>query len=265
MTPDEIRRNRRREMDRLGRKRRQLAQLAGQPTSLVPAAPIRRHLNQMNQLGWSFEALAAINGTGTAAALNLVASGQSFRCERKFEPIGSRPVTLHVPATVGDNMWVPVLGATRRVQALLALGWRHADITEAIGRSSHSIATATYLRTRAIDWRIVDAAFERMSVGRGASERTASRAIARGYVPPFGWTDIDDPAERPTGIKGAAAADHIDEAVVERVLGGEYDLTCTPAEKAEVAARWAARGGGMNDLGRRTGWAVHRYFKKGAA
>lgn len=264
MSVDEMRRNRRREQDRLGRKRRQLAQIAGQSTSLVPAAPIRRKLNELHQLGWSFEAIAAMNGVGTAAALNLIAAGASFRCERKFAPIADMPITLHVPSAVADTMWVPTLGATRRIRALLALGWRHEDISEHIGRCSHSIGGGTYLRTTAIDWRIIDATYNRMSGGRGASTRTAARARANGYIPPFGWRDIDDPAETPTGGR-LETDEHVDPIVVRRILDGDYRLLCTPAEKTAVAAEWARLGRSLNDLERHTHWRVSRYYKKGAA
>lgn len=261
---DELRARRRREQDRLGRRRRQLAHLNGQSTSLIPAQPIRTNLNKLHALGWSFEAIAAMHGAGTAAGLNLIASGTSYRCERKFEALANLPISLHVPSTVGDSMWVPTLGATRRVRALLALGWRHDDITEHIGRSSHSIAGGTYLRTTAIDWRIIDATYERLSTGRGASNRTAARANASGYAPPFGWRDIDDPDEKPTGVR-ADTDTYVDPVVVRRILEGDYRLICTPAEKAAVAAAWDESGQSLNELERHTHWRISRYYKKGTA
>lgn len=262
---DEMRAARRRQMDRLGRRRRILAQLAGQPTHLVPAAPIRAKVKAMSDLGWSFDSLAAMHGSCSPTALNLIASGVSMRCEQKFAALADLRLTVCVPESVADNMWVPTLGATRRVRGLLALGWRHDDITEQIGRSSHSIASGTYLRTRAIDWRIVDAAYERMSAAPGSSTRTAQRAATRGYVVPFAWNDIDDPREQPRRTRDRRDESAVDEVVVDQlVTHGHRSRNLTSAEAAEAVRRLGANGVSGRQMTKRYGLKPERYDGVGA-
>lgn len=105
---------------------------------------------------------------------------------------------------------VPALGAQRRLQALLALGW-----------SSHSIAVAAGVAHRNHVWRIVHGqkgkptkwiqretfewvcrVYDELSMklpdGRYAP-RTRAYAERNGWAPPLAWDDIDDPDETPAG------------------------------------------------------------------
>lgn len=50
-----------------------------------------------------------------------------------------------------------------------------------------------------------------------------------------------------------------DEAVVQRILGGDTSAHATPCERCEVVRRWRATGQSLNELARRTGWKVERY------
>lgn len=52
----------------------------------------------------------------------------------------------------------------------------------------------------------------------------------------------------------------VDEAIVERVLAGDYKARCNPAEKSVILRRWTAGGRHVNELARLTGWKPERYF-----
>lgn len=54
--------------------------------------------------------------------------------------------------------------------------------------------------------------------------------------------------------------DH-DDAVVERVLGGDWRLPATPSERAEVCERWVASGRSLYRLAQLTGWRPDRYYR----
>ena len=56
-----------------------------------------------------------------------------------------------------------------------------------------------------------------------------------------------------------------DQAVVDRFLGGEYDLRTNIAERREIARRWVAMGRSLASLERATGWKSDRYMKIGDA
>lgn len=114
-------------------------------------------------------------------------------------------VSPGVPENVGPDSYVPSVGAYRRIQALLAIGWTHADITARSGVST------TYILSRALrsdrpgrwvasstHWAIARA-FDEMSMTPGPSSRGAQVARSRGYAPPLAWDEetIDDPHAKP--------------------------------------------------------------------
>src|SRR5690349_9947563 len=119
MNAEEMRLARTRRKDAERRKRNTLAQLRGDPTGMVDLAPIRAKTKALNDLGWSLEAIAHMGGAGTSAGLRLIMAGRSRKCERKFLAVAALPLTLGVPEDVPDSCFVPTLGATRRVRALM--------------------------------------------------------------------------------------------------------------------------------------------------
>jgi hypothetical protein len=198
---EQMRRDRNRRLERLRKRRNMLAQLNGIDISYVDAEPIRRHINRLVALGWSHEALAAQHGNISRSALRLVAAGRSRKASPRIAGALNIPHSLAVPNTVPDDALVPSAGVTRRVRALLALGWRHEDLTEYAGRSLAIFASNTAPHsTRAIDWRVVAAVYEQLSMSRGPSGRTATTARRNGYAPPLAYNDIDDPTKRPVGV-----------------------------------------------------------------
>lgn len=146
----------------------------------------------------------------------------------------------------GKPRSVPAVGAQRRIQALMAMGWTSTDIGALMagkrqrprdralqvlngqsGRPCTWVTRATHER--------VDAIFEALS-GRQpemtwARQRTKLHALRRGYRPPLAWDDIDNDPEPPT-----TEVVDLDEVVVERILAGDR-IEATPAERVEVVRR----------------------------
>jgi len=266
VTEDELadaRRRRANVVDSKARKRRQLAALRGQPTGLIPNGPIRTRAKRLLDLGWSMEAIVhAADIDATSAGLRLIVGGVSRNCERKWAPVANLPITLAVPDGVPDTCWVPSLGAARRVQALMAIGWRHDDMTEYMGRSSHHLSAHSYKQINAHDWRLVDAAYEILSGAHGSSPKSRTRARAAGYLPPLAWTNIDNPREIP---RAAADAGLPDPVIVDGIVGGNWAMAplATKAERVEVVAAWIADGRNLSELADHTGWRPDRYGKSG--
>ena len=256
---DEVRRTRNARVAAQYRKRRALAELRGVPVSPIPAAPLRAHVKQLMDLGWGTPAiLAAAQVDATPAGLLLIANGRSVRAERKFAPILRLPISLAVPDHVPDHMLVPSLGSCRRIRALMALGWRHEDMSGLLGgRSSHHLSAHRHKTINAHDWRLVDAAYETLAGTPGPASRSRQRAAQKGYLPPLAWTDIDDPAEVPTIVGDRRVG--FDEVRVQEVLDGAWRLATTPEEKVEVVRRWIAQGRSLAELERNTGWKASRY------
>lgn len=268
MTVDEMRRARNRRVDAERRKKNLLAQLRGEPTGMVDARPIRQHARALESLGWSGVAILAASGCeGTKGGFRLLVNGHSMKAERKFLAVLQMPLTVAVPDSVPGTCLVPTLGATRRLRALMRLGWRHEDLTEFIGRASHHLASGRYPSMLADDWRLVDAVYDLLSLTTGGSTRSMIRARRQGYAPPLAWDDIDDPNEEPSGIRGESEDDELGaEEWIDRILAGERPPAHTPANRVrvEIVAAWPSTGLSLNELERRTGWQPHRYRKDAA-
>jgi ParB family chromosome partitioning protein len=51
-----------------------------------------------------------------------------------------------------------------------------------------------------------------------------------------------------------------DEAVVQRICAGDTSVHACPCDRVEVVRRWIEQGKPVNELARRTGWKVERYY-----
>lgn len=174
---------------------------AGAGPRMVPSGPTTEHIRSLVDAG------ASQAGVARAAGLSAEAISRLLHRPRATVQIGTERRVLAV--TLDDVLrrrdplgFVPAIGARRRIQALLALGWTHKLITEhmtGVGQISHAtlnqrgnwIARATH--------DAVVAAYEQLSMTPGPSDISRRRAAARGYVPPLAWNEgeIDDPEAVP--------------------------------------------------------------------
>lgn len=264
MSPEDYAAQLRRTKDREYRKRRALKLLRGIPTNLIPADEARDHVQRLNNLGWSFNALEEMAGGAiSSVTLGNLATGRHSTVERKTAAAAlAIPYTLAPSARVSDEALVPTLGARRRVHAMLRLGWNHAAMRPLAGDTTH-ISRGTYSTISARRWRQVDAFYQAHCMTPGPSSTTVARARAAGFAPPLAWDDhIDHADASPVGDQKGRARDGIDPVTVDRILRGDYTLPSTPFEKAEVCRRWVANGGSLRQLGAETGWKVERYYRR---
>jgi hypothetical protein len=159
---------------------------------------------------------------------------------------------------------VPAVGTHRRIQALHRLGWSAAEISRRAGRSqfwAQQVLLQEKVQQRTADTisRIYDALSMTWNTQAWAP-RTAAEARSKGWPPPLAWDDedLDNPAATPYTDQTPV---DVDEAVVDRVLSGEWRLPTTRQEKVEVTRRWHHSGRSLADLCRLTGWKEGRYFK----
>lgn len=92
--------------------------------------------------------------------------------------------------------FVPSIGAQRRVQALMAIGWRHKDLIARLGFDTPSLLykTGTWVTRRKHD--AVKDLYDQLWNQPGPNSIHTQRRIAKaGYAPPLAWDDetIDDP------------------------------------------------------------------------
>lgn len=105
----------------------------------------------------------------------------------------------------GEPLSIPRLGSQRRIQALMTLGWTHADIARACGLADRKSVRrilcggerGVYRKTASA----IAAAYDAMSMAvpemTSVRSRAKNMALRAGYAPPLAWNDIDDPNERP--------------------------------------------------------------------
>ena len=99
-----------------------------------------------------------------------------------------------------DNGMVPMVGTTRRLRALSALGWPYRALGAELGLGNARSTLPRLMSARgdivaAVTAERVADMYERLSATPGPSVITRQRALAKGWVPPLAWDDdtIDDP------------------------------------------------------------------------
>jgi hypothetical protein len=103
----------------------------------------------------------------------------------------------------GSANWMPAIGTQRRIQALVAIGWRLEDIAAAAGhkRTHETMASVLYRQTRVRAQTAARLAqvYDRLSGKPGPSSRVRVNARKRGWSPPLAWEgiNIDDPDAQP--------------------------------------------------------------------
>lgn len=177
---------------------------------------------------------------------------------------------------MGNPRMIDATGTRRRIEALEAIGWSRREQSRMLGRNNEYIGKVARMPVvRPATAAAVAALYERMSMVVPADpptrpkghirwhEKTRRQARIKGYAPPLAWDDIDND-ETPRGMT-AGGRTEIDPVLVDRILGGEWHLGCTPEEKTAVCERWDSQGGSLSHLERLTGWRVWRYYRKGEA
>jgi len=184
-------------------KRYRLDREQGIDRSYIDAAPVVAHLRVLIAAGGTCRGLALAAGVSSTTVSKMLREPRP-RCQRR---VAARLLDL-TPASIRNRAdpegLVPALGSKRRIQALLAIGWRHQDITDQMrsGTSYHSQLVlhrpGDHVTQRTAE--AVQRAYRALAGRPGPSRSTQRRALAAGYVSPAAWDDIDDPLERPQGI-----------------------------------------------------------------
>lgn len=171
----------------------------GRPRS-QDAWPVRVHIDSLVAARMSMRAIAECAGVSTSTVSVIVRRKQATVHRATAAAIlRVRPQDAYTRPK-GTGMVLNV-GARRRVQALLAIGWRHEDIDRAKGHGTRSRTLLTQIGgwiTRSTHDAIVRA-YDQLSMTPGPSERNRRRALAAGYLPPLAWddADLDDPNAAP--------------------------------------------------------------------
>jgi hypothetical protein len=152
----------------------------------------------------------------------------------------------------GHARTVPAIGTVRRVQALMAAGWQGDAIAARVGVTRQNLPV--HMRYPRVSVRLADATrrlFDEWSMQPGPSERTRSRALNSGFLPPEWWADVDIDDADALPITPDEDDVIVDEVVIERLLAGESVEHVSTAERDEAARRMLAADVEPTIVGRR--------------
>ena len=187
----------------------------------VDAQPVYAHLRYLQSCGMGLRAVAAAAGVDRRR-LQAVLTGRADRGtgpQEKVRPALAAAVLAVEPTldTLAANALVGATGTTRRLQALVAVGWPQMHVAAEMGWTPTNL---TVLMNKPVvmvkTTRLVRDVYARLWNGdplaHGASVggvgRAKRRAAEAGWAPPAAWDEdtIDDPAGFPdwTGMCGTA-------------------------------------------------------------
>ncbi|BAL87352.1 hypothetical protein AMIS_21320 [Actinoplanes missouriensis 431] len=178
---------------------------------IVDATPIRRHLQTLLDAGLSRRDIARAARV-SRNAVDLVVSGRQASAQA-----ATAHALLAVVAAPSAATRVSSLGVSRRLQALMAIGWSAAAVAGRLDTNLQQVCKWRYRYQDRIAYRHHEAIcrlYRELECRPGPSEKAQVHARTLGYAPPICWDDdgdLDDPRARPKGFSafrratGAAA------------------------------------------------------------
>lgn len=184
------------------------------------ATKTREHIAWLLDLGLTIESISQAAGIGYTT-VHKVRNGQTL-------------VDGRIARAIRDVTWKPTdrqsvvlsIGARRRVEALVAMGYSQRWICEQIGVKDGNLRPTFFTKKRCVarHWIAVRDLYDAYAMKPGPSDRARRLAKKNGYAPPLAWDDdaIDDPHARPHTGTDPYGAD-VDDIVWLVRCGGTWD------------------------------------------
>lgn len=254
---------------------RERQKVYGRYDKYVEAEPVREHVRALMAKGMGWKRVAAAARVPSSSMWKLLygkrqADGSQTPSRRTTRTNAER--LLSVTLDLADGAKVDATGTTRRIRALVALGWSQSRLAERLGiqRSNFDLATGTLSHVLAGTARAVESLYDdlSMTLPPAATHRekiSVSRARGyakdRGWLPPLALDDerLDDPTYEPGSLAPDVDKGALDEAAIYRRMHGDRKVRLTKAEGAELVRRWEASGRPLAECERVTGLNPHRY------
>lgn len=213
-------------------------QLRGLPAK-VDAEPAWQHVDGLLAEGWS---IALVGRAARVEPRTILNRASGMQRERAARLLAVDRDTLYQLAR--DYQLVPVVGATRRIRALQAMGWPLAGI----GTTRH-MAHDILREERTISarkWRAIAAAYDRLAMTEGPSDRLRANAQRNGWPLPLCWDDdeIDNPSAEPARRRRPAddrADEHLERRQVTVALTARGFSVQQIADELRVSERTVIR------------------------
>lgn len=235
----------------------------------VDAEPVRAHLKTLSAAGLGWQRAANLAGVTRGMVESLMYDKPPVqRCRKaNADAILAVQPTLDVLA---DRTPIPDVGTTRRLRALVAIGWPMLALGQRLPCSTEHARKVIRYGTDTVTAGLARATrdlYDELSMTPAPDEwvnRRAKRmAEGLGWVPPLLWDDVDldDAGAQPLSVP-EGAPDAVDIVAVWQVLDGHAPLSVlrTPAELTALWLHWmryrneyGLDGPGLVDFGQRYG------------
>jgi transcriptional regulator with XRE-family HTH domain len=197
-------------------KRLRKAKAYGRHRPFVDAGPVREHVNRLRDAGFGSQRIADLAGVPYKVLSALIWGVEGMKPSKQLRPWTAEKLLALQPAQEERLPWslMDPTGSQRRLQALQAVGWTQAELSERLGMVRCQVGRiitgrCEYVRAETA-WAIrglYDTLWDAAPPETTPVERrraSIARRVARdhGWVPPLAWDDetIDDPAAEPEGV-----------------------------------------------------------------
>ncbi|MEU0665717.1 hypothetical protein ABZ508_26525 [Streptomyces lavendulocolor] len=159
--------------------------------------PVLNHIHLLVESGWTLHGIEKASGVDRRGLYNI-----RHRLQRTVNhSTAHRLLALQPSAT---PRLVNAVGARRRVQALVAIGWSMSSLAPEVGLSHtalEDIANGRRVRVTTGTHEAIRAAYRSFSKKPGPSGWVRAFAARQGWHGPLAWDDIDDPAATPEALE----------------------------------------------------------------
>ena len=175
-------------------------------STFVDAEPARRHVLALRAAGMGRRRLAALSGVSDSV-IHVLVNGRPERGTGPSKRIASRnaKAILAIPMpdtrTLAGGSRVDIIGTTRRLQALVAIGYTQNDLANRLGVTAANSTPLFHAEGQVLAATALKVAelYDRLSMTAGPSQAARDRASRLKWAPPLAWDDdtIDQPDAKP--------------------------------------------------------------------
>lgn len=175
---------------------------------LVDAAPVKAHLEQLRAAGVGKRTIATQAGVSQTVVNRLIGVDHSRPAARVRPEVAQRLLSVQT-GHLAEGAYIDATGTTRRLQALVSIGWSQTHLAKRIGWTVANLNVLVLGRRSQVTiatTKLVAQLYDELSMQPGPSNRARSLARTRSWAPPLAWDDdtIDDRSARPHGADNAA-------------------------------------------------------------
>lgn len=178
----------------------------------IDATETQEHLQKLRDAGTSWRRIAELSGTSRSQLMRLRTATKIGR--GTAERILAVEVAAAKHLVAADHDRVPAIGASRRVQSLIAAGWTQTYIAQRLGMTVGNLHPTTYMTRDFVSVRRdrdIRDLFNELQMQPGTSIRSRRLAAKHGWALPLEWDEesIDDPAAQPHRVRRTKRDDFV--------------------------------------------------------